>query len=350
MIQTIKKYIPIRRMKDLLSLLSDFTKKCNDDHVTAFGSMAAFFILLSLIPFMIFFLTMTQFLPFTKNDIETILTSLVSFERSSLIRSIINEVYHKTDTSVFTVSIIAALWSSSRGIFSIVKGLNSVYDIEDRRNYFVLRLFSMLYTVLFSFVIVAMLLLWVFGNQLSNYLSQKFPPFATVIDLVINRGSIVTFVVLALIFMLIYYFIPGRASYFIKQIPGAILAALGWIVISKLCAFYIEHFSNFTYIYGSMAGVMILIIWMYFCMTFIFYGAEINYFLENKDNYHALIRVFRPRYARLRRHREDELKKQKQEEKEKIKKEQQEAMEKAKQEQQEAIEKAKKEWLEKHTK
>lgn len=337
MLQKIKKRIPVRRIRNLILLVRDFLKKCNDDHVTAFGSMAAFFILLSLIPFMIFFLTMTRFLPFTKEDIETILLNLVSFEQSSLIRGVINEVYHKTDTSVFTVSIAAALWSSSRGIFSIVKGLNSVYDIDDNRNYFVIRAFSMLYTVLFAFVIIAMLLLWVFGNQLSMYIGQLYPPFYTVFEYVIVRGSIATFVVLVIIFMLIYYAIPGRSSHFLKQYPGAIIAALGWIFISKLCSLYMVNFSNFTYIYGSMAGIMILVIWMYFCMTFIFYGAEINYFLENKENYHALVSVFRPNFKRIRRRREDELKQKKKKEKEEEKKERHEA-----------IEKAKKEWIEKH--
>ena len=107
----------------------DFIKKCNDDHVAAFGSMSAFFMLLSLFPFLIFFLTLTKYAPFSKEDIITVLTQVISFEKESLIRAIVNEIYRKTGASVFTISVIAALWSSSRGIYSIVIGLNSVYDI-----------------------------------------------------------------------------------------------------------------------------------------------------------------------------------------------------------------------------
>ena len=54
MFSQLKRYIPRRRLKDLLQLIMDFTKKCNEDHITAFGAMSAFFILLSFIPFMIF--------------------------------------------------------------------------------------------------------------------------------------------------------------------------------------------------------------------------------------------------------------------------------------------------------
>ena len=128
----------------------DFIKKCNDDHVAAFGSMSAFFMLLSLFPFLIFFLTLTKIAPFSKEDIINVLVHIISFERESLIRAIVNEIYRKTGASVFTVSIIAALWSSSRGIYSIVIGLNAVYDIDENRNYVVLRIFSIFYTIVFA--------------------------------------------------------------------------------------------------------------------------------------------------------------------------------------------------------
>ena len=157
--------------------------------------MSAFFILLSLFPFMIFLLTLAKYLPFTKEDIQYILTEFISFERNSLIISVINEIYRKTSTSVFTISILTLLWSSSKGIYSIVKGLNSVYDIEDNRNYFVLRCFSLLYTVLFAIVLVIMLLLWVFGNQLYLHISARFPFLAEITALFIHRRTFFTILV-----------------------------------------------------------------------------------------------------------------------------------------------------------
>ncbi len=313
MFSQLKRYIPRRRFKDLLQLIMDFTKKCNEDHITAFGAMSAFFILLSFIPFMIFFLTLAKFLPFSKNDIQQILTQLLTFESNSVIINILNELYHKTGYSVFTLSIVLALWSSSKGIYSIVKGLNSVYDIEDDRNFFVLRFFSLIYTLIFTLVIIAMLLLWVFGHQLYHFVDIHFQFLASLVAMLINQGSILTFFVLLIIFMWIYCFIPNRKSNFFHQYPGAIVASLGWILVSKICAYYVDHFSNFTYIYGSMAGIMILLTWMYFCMSMIFYGAEVNYFLENKKNYHTLIRIFRPNFRQIRREKEQELKKEEKE-------------------------------------
>ena len=77
-----------KRIKNLYELVMDFLKKCSDDHVGAFGAMSAFFILLSIFPFMIFLLTLTRYIPFSKDDIIVILTRMISFEEGSLMKFI----------------------------------------------------------------------------------------------------------------------------------------------------------------------------------------------------------------------------------------------------------------------
>ena len=179
-----------KRIKNLYELVMDFLKKCSDDHVGAFGAMSAFFILLSIFPFMIFLLTLTRYIPFSKDDIIVILTRMISFEEGSLIKSIVNEIYRKTGTTVSAISIIAALWSSSRGVYSIVIGLNSVYDIDENRNYFAIRLFSLVYTLLFALIISDMLVMWVFGNSLYSYFLQKFPLVDPILGYFMNKRII----------------------------------------------------------------------------------------------------------------------------------------------------------------
>ena len=99
-----------KRIKNLYELVMDFLKKCSDDHVGAFGAMSAFFILLSIFPFMIFLLTLTRYIPFSKDDIIVILTRMISFEEGSLIKSIVNEIYRKTGTTV-SGTVVFFAWS-----------------------------------------------------------------------------------------------------------------------------------------------------------------------------------------------------------------------------------------------
>lgn len=310
-------YKEMGRLKGLFWLCLDFSKKCTEDHIAAFGAMSSFFILLSVFPFLVLLLTLTKTLPFSKDHILQILQQMISFNKTSLIIDIVNEVYQKTGTTIFTVSVIAALWSSSKGIYAIVRGLNSVYDIEDDRNYFLLRALSTLYTGVFLIVVALMMILWVFGNNLYQYITEHFVFLEAVAHYIIYKRSIFTTIILTILFMCIYKFVPNRKSRFIRQFPGALLASFGWQLVSWGCSFFMEHFHNFTFIYGSMAGIMIILIWLYFCMSMIFYGAECNYFLENKQNYHTLVRTVQPALRALKSRRLEKLRFQAREEKRK---------------------------------
>ena len=229
--------------------------------------------------------------------------------------SLVNEIYRKTDTSVFTISVIAALWSSSRGVYSIVKGLDSVYDIEDNRNFFVLRFFSMLCTVIFAAMVIATLILWVFGNVLYHYICDKLPMFQSLAQHFIDIRAVVSLIIITVFFMVIYRFVPNRESSFFRQWPGALIASFGWIAVSWVCSLFMDGFTSFSYVYGSMAGIMILLLWLYFCMSMVFYGAEFNYFLENKKNYHYLVLLLRHNKRASQRKRERIRKNKKKEDK-----------------------------------
>ena len=292
----------------LFQTIMDFVCKCMNDHVSAFGAMAAFFMLLSAFPFLIFFLTLTRHIRyFTMEDMITVVERILSFENSSFVRGIIQEIYAKTNATFSIVSIVTALWSSSKGAYTFIIGLNSVYDIEERRNYLVLRFLGMLYTIVFGFLIVAMLVVWVFGSSIKDLLVKNFPSLQYILTEVLSLRLTYTMVIMTLLFMMIYQFIPKRPSNFLKQFPGAFVATCGWLVISFGFSIFVQYFKSYNYIYGSMAGIVVLLLWLYWCMSMVFYGAEINYFLENRKNYHKLISILRPRWERQRRMREKEL-------------------------------------------
>ena len=143
--------------------------------------------------------------------------------------------------------------------------------------------------------------MWVFGNSLYRYVCWKFPFVIPILGYFMHQRILFSLVFLTLLFMIIYKWIPNRTSSFRGQFPGALIATLGWVAVSVGCSIYMDNFTNFSYIYGSMAGIMILLLWLYFCMSMVFYGAEVNYFLENKDNYHLLIRTLRPNWRRQQR-------------------------------------------------
>lgn len=257
-----------------------FLNKYKEDHVSAFASQAAFFTILSFVPFILFFFTMIQYLPISKDIITDAILSVVPKETDALVKSLITSLYAKVNGTLLSVSIITALWSASRIILSISRGLNVVFEIKETRNYVLIRIVSMFYTVIFSFIMLFILIVLIFGNSLYRYLLKMFPIIGTVLDPILNFRFLWAGIILILFFCLTYTFIPNKRLYFMEQLPGAIFSTIGWMGLSLAFSIYVDHFSNFSYMYGSLASIMILMLWLYACMTIFFIGAEINYFLQ----------------------------------------------------------------------
>ncbi len=128
-------------MKRLIELIEDFSKRSKEDNISAYAAQAAFFLILSAFPFMILLLTLTRFLPVEQEAFIHILKNVVTEEMESYVINILDELISRSGNTIMSFSIIAALWSASRGLLSISNGLNSVYHTKESRNYFVLRSF-----------------------------------------------------------------------------------------------------------------------------------------------------------------------------------------------------------------
>lgn len=266
----------------LLTTGRSFMRKYKSDYVTAFSAQAAFFIMLSFFPFIIFLLTVTNYLPFSQQDIIDIISSVIPKDFQAFVISIITDLYNKTSGTILSVSIIVTLWSASKGFLSLIRGLNSVYEIDESRNYVILRILATFYTFLFSLAIILTLVILVFGNSLLNYISKIAPFFNDIINFINSIRTLGIMVVLVLFFAMMYRFIPNRQTTLRKELPGALFATLGWSTISILFSFYIDNFQRLSYMYGSLTGVIMIMLWLYMCMNILLIGGEINYFLQHE--------------------------------------------------------------------
>ena len=165
-------------------------------------------------------------------------------------------------------------------------GLNSVYGIGETRNYVFLRIRAMLYTLLFLVMILLSLLLLVFGNSLALFLSHHYPIMESVIAFVIKIRTIMAFFVLIVFSMLMYKFLPNhkreKKVLFLRQFPGAVVTALGWLVTSYIFSVYLDVFKGFSDMYGSLTTIVLVMLWFYFCMYEMLLGGEVNVVLEER--------------------------------------------------------------------
>lgn len=253
----------------------------SDNHIGAYAAQSAYFFMLCLIPIILLLLTLVQYTPVTKADVMTAVIQVFPSSVDSLITSIVNQVYNQS-TGVIPITIIVALWSAGKGVLAMTTGLNCIYKCRETRNYVVLRIRATFYTVLFILVIIFLLVLSVFGNTLNIFVEEHIPIFKNLADWLIEARTYITPVVLMAFSIFIYKFLPNRKDRFIKQLPGAVFAAIGWMVVSWIFSVYVDVFQGFSSMYGSLTTIVLIMLWMYFCMYSILLGAEVNILMYDK--------------------------------------------------------------------
>lgn len=267
-------------ISEIYLIIKGFTNRLNEDKISAFSAQAAFFMILSIVPFLSLLLTLVKYLPISQSMLFDTVINVIPTPFEPLVSTILNELYAKTNGAILSVSVLVAVWSSAKGILAIVNGLQMVYRVKIKRNYFVLRLISALYTIVFVIAIIATLLLVVFGNTIYHSLKKDFPLAAEFISVFVKQKFILSFCILTLFFLFVYKLVRKANGSFINMIPGAILSSISWIVFSYAFSIYIDKFSDFSYTYGSLATIIILMLWMYICMYLLFIGAEINAYFQ----------------------------------------------------------------------
>lgn len=268
-----------KRIIPVLSSLAGFVERTQKDHIGAYAAQAAYFIILSFIPFMLFLMTLVQYTPLTYNAVRTAIIGFFPKEIQSFVLGIVAEVFTKSG-AVLPVTLITALWSAGKGIQAITNGLNTIYHVKETRNWLITRLWSMLYTVLFIAALIGSLILLVFGNAIQHTLMRHVPFLGEIVARFLGAKNFLVFIVLVVVFLFLYKALPNRRASLKSQLPGAVLTAIAWSVFSFCFSIYFTFFPNFTNMYGSLTTIILIMLWMYICMNIMLFGAEINAYYE----------------------------------------------------------------------
>lgn len=267
-------------MRTILRWVKGFLKKNTEDHLGAYASQAAYFIVLSAFPFCIFLLTLLRYSPLTYEDLLNILQMLSPKMANDVIRSVMKEVYEQSTIAITSFTIIFVLWSAGRGILSITRGINEIYHINETRNYFYIRFISAVYTLWLAVALIVTLGLLVFGNVLYRKVIKLLPVLHDFAAFVISIRMLIIFGLLTMFFIFVYKVLPNKKTPLLYVLPGAISCSIGWMITSSIFAIYFNTSHSFTYMYGSLAGIMMIMLWLYTCMYQLFLGAELNNLLH----------------------------------------------------------------------
>ena len=258
-----------------------FRENCQEHRLNAAAAHAAFFIMLSFIPCIILLFSLLQLANVEQLRIWRVVQNALSENTRIFLGTIIGEAYQKT-TTMISLSALATVWSAGRGMMALTLGLQWISGIRETRNYFAVRLRATLYTVILMLSIIAFLLLGVFGNALLALMTIRFPMTVYVTKMMIDVKNVFLSVYAVVIFSLIYRFMPGNEMKISHHIPGAIMAAAGWMLYSYAFSVYIDKYNGFSNTYGSLTTIILIMLWLYFGMYITLMGAEFNQLLAKR--------------------------------------------------------------------
>ena len=266
------------QIKKLITFIKWFIDKLNRDRSFAYSAMISFFIIISIFPFIFLVLTILRFTPLTEEVFVQVVNSLIPGSFATTVSSWIGEAYSYSGNALLSFSIIAILWTSSKGFMGLIQGINITYEIKESRNYFILRGLSIIYTIVFSIMLIVALGLLVYGNQIVLSIVRLLPGFESYTGIVMSLRLIFVMIIFIVVFALIFKIIPNTKSKMRETLPGAIVAAFGWIGFSYLYSLYIDNYKST--IYGSLTNIILLMLWLYMVMNIVFIGGCLNVYVK----------------------------------------------------------------------
>lgn len=263
-------------MSQSLQFMKCLYCRFRDDDVPAIGAQLTYYLILSFFPFLIFMVSLLGLIELSGDSVVTEFVRVLPTEASDTITGILSEVMENSNGGLLSFGMIATLWSASNGVNAILKGLNKAYDLEERRPFWKIRGISLLSTIFLVVVIVLVMFMFIFGKAIGRYLFDLFdhPDGFQWIWGIVKYALPITAMIGT--FSFLYWIVPSRKLGLREVLPGAMFATFGWIVTSLLFQFYMNSFGNYSKTYGSLGGMIILLIWLYISSIMIMLGGEIN--------------------------------------------------------------------------
>lgn len=268
----------------MIGKLFHLIQALREKHIPLHAANASFFIVLAVFPTLLLLLGVLRYTPL---DVHTLIDVLEGFLPVALLptaEKLILSTYESTSGTVISLSAAAALWSASRGIYGLLTGLNAVYETPENRGWLYTRSISVVYTFLFLMVLLLTLVLHVFGTALLGLLEAVEIPIVQLLTDIIDLRFFLLLFLQTAVFTAMFMALPNRKNALSDSLPGALLSAIGWQVFSHLYSIYVDHFSNHANLYGSVSAVALSMLWLYFCMSILFYGGALNHLLKQREN------------------------------------------------------------------
>jgi membrane protein len=262
-------------------------KETQGDNGLGLAAQLAYYFFLALFPTLLFLVALAGV--FASEGLVSRLVDMSSGalppDVISIIRDQLLSLSQGNNGGIMTFGVIAALWSSSAAMVALIDALNRAYDVDDARPWWEQRLTAILLTIGVAVFILASFALVLVGPQLAESIAGRVGLGAAFEWTWKILQWPLVFVLVATAFGLVYYFAPDVDQDFVFLTPGSVLATLLWLIGSLGFRFYVVNFGSYNETYGTIGGIMVLLLWLYISGLCVIIGAEMNAEIEHASEH-----------------------------------------------------------------
>jgi membrane protein len=257
------------------------------DNCLGLAAQLAYYFFLALFPALLFLVAIVSFIPVTGllDAITGNLARVAPGEVLSIVQDQILKIAHEKNGGLLTLGMIGTIWSTSSGVNAIIDTLNQAYDIQEERPWWKVKLIALGLTVALAVFIVSSFALVLVGPVFAEKIAawaHLGPAFALTWKIV---QWPVVFALVTLAIAMIYYYAPDAVQEWVWITPGSIVATVLWLAVSLAFKFYVVHFTSYNATYGTIGGVIVLMLWFYVSALAVLVGAELNAEIEHASPY-----------------------------------------------------------------
>ena len=300
-----------RILRSVWEMLGKIGKRFAGDHLSAYAAQATFYLMLAIFPFTMLVCMVMRMLPFLKEEmLLKLVRLLLPASYQSFGTGLVDDYYNENIGSAKIILIIFLIWTASRLMQALINGFNTAYGITEKRSQTVLRLVGCLYTVALCVMLLVLIAMYTLGTHLVSMI-LKYVPDIGLIELIVKlTRNLASPILLLMVFWLSYAILPSRKVTFKGELPGALLSALVWRGAAELYSVFLSFsLERYSYVYGTLTGVVMILIWLYACVYVWFVGAELNWWLrrqkEKDEGIFAELPIPEPAFLKKRRNAAD---------------------------------------------
>ncbi|EOH92724.1 YihY family inner membrane protein [Enterococcus haemoperoxidus ATCC BAA-382] len=266
----------VKNNEKLMRFIETTQHRMIDSEIGNTSVVVAYYLLLSLFPLLIAVGNLLPYLHIDPNEVLPYIAEAIPKAIFDDLKPAIQSLLTQRSGGLLSISALAALWSASQSINALQTAMNKAFGVEQRKNFIIVRIMSLLVILLFMIAIVGVVGVLGLGKTILDLLQPIFHFSTDFIDTFQALKWPVTSLVLLVIMCLIYRVVPNAKLNFRSIIPGAVFATVGWMLLSQAFGLYIKYFSSKIASYQIIGSFIILMLWLNFAATIIILGGIIN--------------------------------------------------------------------------